>query len=460
MGKKEDEKIILELLENKDLLHLTKRIIDTVKYSKLSKKGNFIANEYAEKVLEDFELVYDEFGRLWMYDEESGIWLENAEKDLDTILRARYLEEKYQKKYFVEEVIAQIKARVFGRGIFCEPDLNLIPFNDKIYDLNKDKLLSYSKKYFFTSKLPASIDIKVAKCPTIDRIFKELLGDDNCYVLYQIAAYCLYRAYPLQQAFFLVGDGRNGKSTFINILERFLGEENVSSVSLWGLEHNNFYISQLYGKLLNNCGELDENVFNNTSVLKQLTGGDLIVANKKFKEPFKFRNYAKILITTNKIPQTNDKSAGFYRRSRIIEFPYKFDYGQNAVAAIEKTIPSSEYDGFAVKCLQVLKDLKKEGFMLKGHKTIEQAAKEYEDASNPLSLYLKENVLKDSSGKISCTKLANLFNGYIEEKNLPIWSSIKISKEMKDKGYEMKTLSVKKDGQATTKKFWIGLKWK
>ena len=85
-------------VENKEVVELIKKIVDTVKYSKLSKSGNFFAGYYSEKVLENIELAQDEYGRFWIYDSEQGIWLENAEKDLNSILRSLYLEEKHQKK--------------------------------------------------------------------------------------------------------------------------------------------------------------------------------------------------------------------------------------------------------------------------------------------------------------------------------------------------------------------------
>jgi putative DNA primase/helicase len=449
------------VVENKELIELTKKFVTTVNYSKLSKSGNFVAGIYSEKVLEDIELAYDEYGRFWIYDSDQGIWLENAEKDLNKILREEYLEEKHQKKYYVDEVIEDIKGRVFKRGYFKEPNPKLIPFNDKIYNLENGELIEYLPEYFFIGKLPVNIDTENTDCPTIERIFGELLGERDNYVLYQLAAYCLYRSYPYQKAFFLVGEGRNGKTTYINILTKLVGEDNVSSVNLRDLLNKDFYLSQLYGKLLNNCGEIDENILRNTSILKQLTGSDIIVAQKKFKEPFKFRNYAKILIATNKLPETLDKSPGFYRRVRIIEFPFKFDIGINAIASIENKIPDIEFEGLAKKCVRILKDLYDNGFTFKENKSIEQATQEYEDASNPLSLFLKEKTENDANGKISCKKLAMLFSSYLADRKIEEWTPIRIGRALKDKGFEIRTLGVKKkDGERTTRKFWIGLKLK
>jgi Family of unknown function (DUF5906) len=49
--------------------------------------------------------------------------------------------------------------------------------------------------------------------------------------------------------------------------------------------------------------------------------GDSIRAQNKFKDPFSFRNYAKLIFSANKIPESDDDSSyAYYRRWLIIEF--------------------------------------------------------------------------------------------------------------------------------------------
>ena len=71
-------------------------------------------------------------------------------------------------------------------------------------------------------------------------------------------------------------------------------------------------------------GETDFNEMKKTSMLKKLSGGDLIGFEYKRKDPFEDKNYAKITISTNNLPSTSDKTIGFYRRWLIIDFPITF----------------------------------------------------------------------------------------------------------------------------------------
>jgi len=58
--------------------------------------------------------------------------------------------------------------------------------------------------------------------------------------------------------------------------------------------------------------------------IKEVSWWDLVGFEYKNKNPFDEVNYAKILIATNNLPATADKTLGFYRRWIIIDFPNRF----------------------------------------------------------------------------------------------------------------------------------------
>ena len=67
----------------------------------------------------------------------------------------------------------------------------------------------------------------------------------------------MLRAYPYQIYFTLHGDGGNGKSKYLELLYRVLGEMNISNVSFEDIQRNQFAVGNLYGKLANIAGEMD-----------------------------------------------------------------------------------------------------------------------------------------------------------------------------------------------------------
>ncbi len=99
---------------------------------------------------------------------------------------------------------------------------------------------------------------------------------------------------------------------------RFVGDKNVASTDLDALQKSRFEAARLYRKLVCLIGETNFNRFEKTSIIKRLTGDDMMPMELKNKTPFEARNYAKILIATNELPPTADKTPGFYRRCHIV----------------------------------------------------------------------------------------------------------------------------------------------
>jgi len=155
-------------------------------------------------------------------------------------------------------------------------------------------------------------------------VFRAWVGD--CWkLLFEIIGYTLYPSHGLHKAFMLVGDGRNGKSTFLKLIHRILGDENVVGVSLQDLCMNRFSQALLYHKLANIYADIPSRPLEYTGYFKMLTGEDLISADRKFKERVTFRSYAKLLFSANELPEVSDMTDAFWRRWIIVEFPNKFD---------------------------------------------------------------------------------------------------------------------------------------
>ena len=88
------------------------------------------------------------------------------------------------------------------------------------------------------------------------------------------------------------GEGRNGKSTFWNVVSRVLGSYsgNISADMLTvGCRRNvKPELAEAKGKRLLIAAELEEGMRLNTSNVKQLCSTDEIYAEKKYKDPFSY----------------------------------------------------------------------------------------------------------------------------------------------------------------------------
>ena len=83
-----------------------------------------------------------------------------------------------------------------------------------------------------------------------------------------------------------IGKGDNGKSVLLNLIESFLGAENVSHVSLKDMNEDRFAKAELFGKMANICGDLESHKILDISAFKQLSSGDTLERRKRIKIRF------------------------------------------------------------------------------------------------------------------------------------------------------------------------------
>jgi P4 family phage/plasmid primase-like protien len=353
------------------------------------------------------------------------------------------------------EIIESMKQ--FGRKKIPEAiKKNWVQFVDRIYDLSDGSFMDATPKYFVTNPIPWEVSGN-PETPTIDKIFEEWVGEEYKQLLHEIVAYCLLPDYPINRLFCFIGSGMNGKSCFLNLLKKFVGDDNICSTELDTLLSSRFEVTRLHKKLVCFMGETNFDEISKTSMLKKLTGGDIIGFEYKNKTPFEDYNYAKILIATNNLPSTTDKTLGFYRRWCIIDFPNKFSEKKD----ILKDIPEEEYKNLATNCIITLNKLLKEReFTNEG--TIEERAEKYESKSNFLDKFLKLFVIDDFEGYITKSDFSKKFNSWCKENKHREMSDTTIGLEMKKKGFESSTkhFNWMNDGKGGTARVWLSMKWK
>lgn len=120
------------------------------------------------------------------------------------------------------------------------------------------------------------------------------------------------------------GDGRNGKSTFWNVLSRVLGSYsgNISADALTvGCKRNvKPELAETKGKRLLIAAELEEGMRLNTSIVKQFCSTDEIFAEKKYKDPFAFTPCHTLVLYTNHLPKVGANDPGTWRRLIVVPF--------------------------------------------------------------------------------------------------------------------------------------------
>lgn len=196
----------------------------------------------------------------------------------------------------------------------------LINLGNGVLNIFTREIMPHSKDLCFTYVNNLEYDPD-AKCTRWFEFLNEVLSEDQelIAVCQEMFGYTLMGGYPfLHKAFVLQGGGRNGKSTFLDVLKAMLGDTNYTSVPLQKLEKD-FSAVLLNNKLANILGELTTGVINN-EYFKTVVGGEPIIMSNKGKDQFVKEVYARFIFATNGIPSFGDTSAGLYERLCFIPF--------------------------------------------------------------------------------------------------------------------------------------------
>lgn len=417
----------------------------------------FDKEDLAEQIYNVQPYFYDKVKNWWLWNHNDKCWARVDETDILNMTNLNSIADTIKAKERVE-ILEAMKQE--GRRRIPQPvKPTWIQFKDTIVDVAEGTKMTATPDYFVTNPIPWALhNDNCEDTPNMDRIFVEWVGEDFYLLLFQILAFCLLPDYPINRLFCFIGPGMNGKTKYLELLGKFVGKNNITSTELDILLDSRFEISRLHKKLVCVMGETNFAEMSKTSIIKKLTGGDLIGFEYKGKDPFDDKNYAKVLISTNNLPTTTDKTIGFYRRWLIVDFPNQF----TEKIDILSQIPEEEYNCLANKCIKILKALLIDR---KFHKegSVEDRMKKFEDKSNPFDKFWKEFIEEDGSAYIFKYDFERKFNDWCRDNRFREFSETTIGLKMKDRGVD----TIRRDAEWLSDglkrkalRAWAGITWK
>jgi putative DNA primase/helicase len=418
-----------------------------------SKNMKEIESDNFSKMINDFQgenpIHYDTGKNYWSWNWQTRCY--NIVDDTDIMVKLTQLTgvqiTKGNEKFEFLEEIRQIGRRNAPKNL----PANFIQFKDKIVNIDTDEEFYADPSYLYVSPIPHNLGDS-DKTPIIDKLLGEWVHESHVVTLYEIMAYCMYKRYPIAKEFFLIGEGRNGKSQYLKIISKFIGEDNTVSTDLNDIANSRFEAVRLFKKSVAFVSETDSKVITKTSTLKALTGEDSIKGENKGKDGFDFLNYAKIIIASNDLPETRDKTDGFYRRAFILDFPNKF---RDTGTPITDSIPQEEYENLGRKLIPILKGLLRRG-VFTNDGSIEYKQTRFEGKSNPINEFINSSYSDDINSRIKMDDFQINFNKWRMFRKIPVMSNKKIFASVKESGYEVKQMTE----QGSKVQYIIGLAYK
>ncbi|WP_322003594.1 DNA primase family protein [Paraburkholderia tropica] len=250
-----------------------------------------------------------------------------------------------------------------------------------------------------------------AKCPCWTKFVEDVFSPDKdklekAAFLQEFVGYLLTPSSKHQLMLLCVGEGANGKSVAVEIMQALLGTSNYSTVPLHQLGQA-FRNAVLQSKLANFCSEISGTRRPDEGAIKEIVGGDAIYAEKKGKDGFSFKPYARIVATGNTLPELSDTSDGFSRRLAILTFNRRFAEHERDHDLQNKLL--AELPGIFVWALEGLKRLREAGKFTRVPSSTEAVAA-YKLRSNPVAQFM--TTMADKSTGRERTKSSDLYKAF------------------------------------------------
>lgn len=334
---------------------------------------------------------------IWNYAEDLGIWVNDYS---DTVAQdVKRVARQYGKKHLAAETVYHIRTQAYDKSVVLGavvPDKIVV--SNGVLDIMTGELTEFEPDQYHIIALPVVYDPE-ATCPNFSRFLEQVVPNDvDRLALEEHLGYCLVGDYRFSQFVVMVGGGRNGKSTFLDAVEFFLGKKNVVNETLQSLAHNKFSRVRLHGKLANICADIPSTPLEYTGIIKTLTGDDTMSARALYQPAIEFKNRAKLWFSCNQVPIARDNTDAFYSRTRIIDFPIQFQEGAEGTANKTDLIASittpEELSGVLNLALEGWQRYNSQGKMT-GTKSIEENALDYIKRSDPIQYFCDRYLSQD-----------------------------------------------------------------
>lgn len=211
------------------------------------------------------------------------------------------------------------------------------------------------------------------------------------------------------------GEGRNGKSTFWNVVSKVLGtySGNMSADMLTvGCRRNvKPELAEAKGKRLLIAAELEEGMRMNTSNVKQLCSTDEIFAEKKFKSPFSYVPSHTLVLYTNHLPRVGAVDKGTWRRLIVIPFDAKIE-GQNDIKNYTEYLFENAGGAILSWIIEGAKQVIKDEYHIDAPKRVQDAIAAYKENNDWMKHFLDECCEIDSTFTEKSGELYTAYRSY------------------------------------------------
>ena len=396
------------------------------------KKG-FTAPSVGREILLEGHSLWSYTNQLHLY--KNGVYVE-GEADVEALVRRKLKD--CASTTFVKECRADLLS--FSRSDY-EKSGNYINFQNCILDFEHWKPLEHTPKIKTLQQYPIEWDMNAGDAKFFNQWLSEIVHADNVLPIYEMIGSCFHSNSPaMQKGFLLYGQGSNGKSMLIKMIQDLLGMENICTTSWNDFGNDQWALAELVGK----SAVIESDIPTDTSlnsVIKMLVSGDRLTAKRKFKDSFQFEPESTIIGGCNRLPITNDRTYGFWRRWNIIEFPNRFPHDVQKEAEIMNRFEAEKIQ-IVNTAIALYRHAYFKGKFTSPHNQQELLA-DYQEANDPVSTWISECLVESEGSMIARNEAFDSYLDWCESNNEKRISARRFYEILRSKGIRMSDNPVK-----------------
>lgn len=275
-----------------------------------------------------------------------------------------------------------------------------INLRNGLYNIKTRQLEPHTPKLYSTTQLSCEYHPENSNRPVFDRYMNDLCSDhdgkvdeEKKAVLQEYMGLILSNVKVFRSKICLVLWsllGNSGKTQLLNLIGELLGDDKIANIPIQHMnEASKFAMGSIVGKRMISIGDQTSSEIKDSSVFKQLTGGDPVKVEPKNKQPFYYQFPGGVAIACNNLPTfTDDKGGHLFERLCVVPCINTIEQERRDSAILDKML--KERDAIFNWFLEGLHRLINHNFKITKSQACEAAIKEYREKMDTVYRYLSE----------------------------------------------------------------------
>ncbi|GHU62743.1 hypothetical protein FACS189445_5870 [Spirochaetia bacterium] len=317
-------------------------------------------------------------------------------------------------------------------------------------DLKKMEFREHRREDMITKIARVTYNEK-ADCPVWKQFIREIMDckPDLIEFLQTAAGWALTGDTSEQTMFMLFGSGANGKSTFLNVLMKLLGDYAIAASTETFMKKNGDQISNDIARLRSTrfvvTTEAEQGKRLSETLIKQITGTDSMTARFLYGEYFDFIPTFKIFMASNHKPVIKGTDDGIWRRIKLIPFTTTIAPERQDKHLEQKLL--EEKPGILNWLIEGTRRWFAGG--LAAPVSITSATEEYRSEMDVLGEFIKERCILSPGISVRARELFRSYQDWCEDNNERASSERFLAMRLKELGLEK--------GRTAEARYWKGI---